>query len=96
MPTYDYICEKCQHRFEHFQKMSSEPLKKCIICEGGVKRIVSGGTGLIFKGSGFYLTDYKNNSDKEKKSKKKTKKNNEKNNNSKKNKTKIKNSKPKD
>lgn len=96
MPTYDYICEKCQHRFEHFQKMSSEPLKKCIRCEGGVKRIVSGGTGLIFKGSGFYLTDYKNKSDKEKKSKNKTKKNNEKNNNSKKNKTKIKNSKQKD
>ena len=63
MPTYDYICEKCKQRFEHFQSMSSEPLKNHPECNGNVKRIVSGGTGLIFKGSGFYLTDYKKDRD---------------------------------
>tara|TARA_Y100000590_G_scaffold11698_1_gene14293 strand:- start:222 stop:500 length:279 start_codon:yes stop_codon:yes gene_type:complete len=67
MPTYDYICEKCKQRFEHFQSMSSEPLKKHPECNGNVKRIVSGGTGLIFKGSGFYLTDYKKNGSNQKK-----------------------------
>ena len=63
MPTYDYICSECGERFEHFQTMASSVLTQKPNCEQekcAVKRIVSGGTGLIFKGSGFYLTDYKN------------------------------------
>ncbi len=63
MPTYDYVCEECGDRFEHFQTMSSPVLTQKPGCEKEnclVKRMVSGGSGLIFKGSGFYLTDYKN------------------------------------
>lgn len=60
MPTYDYSCKKCGHRFEAFQRMTDEPLKECPECKGEVQRLISGGTGLIFKGSGFYITDYKN------------------------------------
>lgn len=61
MPTYEYVCPKCQHAFEFFQSMRDEPLKKCPKCQRtGVKRLVGGGAGLIFKGSGFYITDYKN------------------------------------
>ena len=78
MPTYEYICKTCGERFDHFQSMSSSPLEHHPDCEMGnsvVERVISGGTGLIFKGSGFYLTDYKNNksSGKAEKSKKKTK-----------------------
>ncbi len=64
MPTYDYECIECGHRFEHFQKMSDAPLDVCLNCSGQVRRLLSGGSGLIFKGSGFYITDYakKNNS----------------------------------
>ena len=58
MPTYDYKCEKCDHIFEHFQAMSDAPLTKCAKCDGKIRRLVGGGSGLIFKGSGFYLTDY--------------------------------------
>ncbi len=58
MPTYDYKCEKCDHIFEHFQAMSDAPLTKCAECDGKIRRLVGGGSGLIFKGSGFYLTDY--------------------------------------
>ena len=58
MPTYDYLCKKCKHSFEYFQSMSNSHLKKCPECNGPVRRLVSGGSGLIFKGSGFYLTDY--------------------------------------
>ena len=64
MPTYDYICSECGERFEHFQSMASDPLTQKPNCEWdtcNVKRVVSGGSGLIFKGSGFYLTDYKKN-----------------------------------
>ena len=64
MPTYDYICQTCDKRFDYFQSMSSPSLKSNPDCKDKnchVKRIVSGGSGLIFKGSGFYLTDYKNN-----------------------------------
>jgi putative FmdB family regulatory protein len=61
MPTYEYACSKCGHRFEQFQSMSDEPLKKCPKCKkSALKRLVGGGAGLIFKGSGFYVTDYKN------------------------------------
>ena len=59
MPTYDYICEKCGDRFEHFQKMSSEPLSVCSKCGGHLKRLIGSGVGIIFKGSGFYCTDYR-------------------------------------
>lgn len=61
MPTYEYACPKCGHQFEQFQSMSDEPLKKCPKCKkAGLKRLVGGGAGLIFKGTGFYITDYKN------------------------------------
>ena len=66
MPTYDYLCRECGKKFEHFQSMSSPALKTFPLCKNcnkencKVERIISGGTGLIFKGSGFYLTDYKN------------------------------------
>ena len=73
MPTYDYICNKCGHTFELFQSMSETPRKICPVCKRVVRRLVSGGSGLIFKGSGFYLTDYKNDK-KPPKDKKETKK----------------------
>ena len=57
MPTYDYECQSCGHIFEHFQSMSDEPLKECPKCGEGVKRLIGGGMGIIFKGSGFYVTD---------------------------------------
>ncbi|MFL3007110.1 MAG: FmdB family zinc ribbon protein [Candidatus Neomarinimicrobiota bacterium] len=72
MPTYDYLCRECGDRFEHFQSMSSPSLKArpdCEVKNCSVERIISGGTGLIFKGSGFYLTDYKNTKSDSKKSK---------------------------
>lgn len=59
MPTYDYDCADCGHEFEQFQSMSSAALEICPKCGGKVKRRIHGGAGLIFKGSGFYLTDYK-------------------------------------
>jgi putative FmdB family regulatory protein len=65
MPTYEYACPKCGHAFELVQSMSDEPLKKCPKCKKtGVKRLIGGGAGLIFKGTGFYITDYKNKPDK--------------------------------
>ncbi len=59
MPTYEYRCTLCQHRFEAFQKMSDAPIATCPQCAGPVQRLMGAGTGLIFKGSGFYITDYK-------------------------------------
>ena len=59
MPTYEYKCEACGHRFTRFQKMSDEPVQVCPECSGAVRRLISGGAGIIFKGSGFYETDYK-------------------------------------
>lgn len=60
MPTYEYACPKCGHQFEQFQSMRDEPIKKCPKCKKtGVKRLIGGGAGLIFKGTGFYITDYK-------------------------------------
>jgi putative FmdB family regulatory protein len=60
MPTYEYVCPKCGHEFEQFQQMSAEPIKRCPKCKKlGVKRLVGKGAGLIFKGTGFYITDYK-------------------------------------
>jgi len=60
MPTYDYICDDCDIEFEHFQSMSDEPIRICPHCGGVVRRLIGSGTGLIFNGSGYYLTDYKN------------------------------------
>ena len=61
MPTYEYKCKKCGHRFEEIQKMSAKPLVLCPICKTeNLVRIISLGGGMIFKGSGFYQTDYKN------------------------------------
>jgi putative FmdB family regulatory protein len=63
MPTYEYACTKCGYEFEQFQSMKDEPLKKCPKCKKpALKRLVGGGAGLIFKGTGFYITDYKNKS----------------------------------
>lgn len=59
MPTYDYQCLKCENKFDVFQKMSDELLQECPKCKGKVKRLIGAGSGLIFKGSGFYATDYK-------------------------------------
>jgi putative FmdB family regulatory protein len=59
MPTYEYRCTKCRSEFEHFQKMSDPHLKKCPECGGKVERKISSGAGIVFKGSGFYETDYK-------------------------------------
>jgi len=59
MPTYEYVCTACGHEFEAFQRISAEPLTTCPACGGRVQRKISGGAGLIFKGSGFYQTDYK-------------------------------------
>lgn len=75
MPTYDYVCEECSHEFEAFQRITADPLKECPKCGGLVHRKIGAGAGLVFKGSGFYITDYKNkhssqsnNSNNEKKS----------------------------
>ena len=60
MPTYDYECLGCKHTFELFQMMSEKPIKKCPKCgKNKVKRLIGSGMGIIFKGSGFYETDYK-------------------------------------
>lgn len=67
MPTYEYVCEKCGHHFEKFQSMTDQPLKTCPkeLCaekkwgKGRVKKQISAGAGLIFKGTGFYITDYR-------------------------------------
>ena len=61
MPTYDYKCNNCNYTFELFQKMTDEPIKECPKCKGKVTRLIGAGSGPIFKGSGFYQTDYKNN-----------------------------------
>jgi len=61
MPTYEYLCTKCGHEMEAFQSMKDEPLARCPACKkSALKRKVGGGAGLIFKGTGFYITDYKN------------------------------------
>ena len=57
MPIYEYQCEVCGHRFEVMQKFSDEPIKECVICSGPVRRVLSP-PALVFKGSGWYATDY--------------------------------------
>ena len=59
MPTYEYECKSCGYSFEAFQSMSDAPLTDCPQCKGEVRRLINGGSGIIFKGSGFYVTDKK-------------------------------------
>ncbi|NCF64382.1 MAG: hypothetical protein GWP61_00310 [Chloroflexi bacterium] len=56
MPTYQYRCKECGHEFEKRQRMSDDPIKECPVCGGSVRRVV-GSVGIVFKGSGFYVTD---------------------------------------
>ncbi len=62
MPTYEYVCKSCGNRFEKFQSMSQEVLRKCPECGGEIRRVIGTGAGIIFKGGGFYKTDYKRSS----------------------------------
>lgn len=62
MPTYEYECNRCGHRFEVFQSMSDPPRKRCPRCRGAVRRLLGTGAGIVFKGSGFYATDYRSES----------------------------------
>ncbi len=60
VPTYEYVCEACGHEFERFQKISADPVRKCPECgRRKVRRRISAGGGLVFKGPGFYATDYR-------------------------------------
>jgi putative FmdB family regulatory protein len=59
MPTYEYQCTKCGIRFELFQPMADKPRRRCPECRGKVLRLISGGAGVLFKGSGFHATDYR-------------------------------------
>lgn len=61
MPTYEYLCKECTHRFETWQKMSDEPLTVCPVCGGTIRRVLFP-AGIVFKGSGFYKTDHANGS----------------------------------
>lgn len=63
MPTYDYKCAKCNHTWELFQSITAKPIKKCPECGANqAKRLIGTGAGIIFKGSGFYQTDYRSDS----------------------------------
>jgi putative FmdB family regulatory protein len=62
MPTYEYECKNCSHSFEVFQSISDSPLTNCPECGSEVRRLIFGGAGVIFKGSGFYVTDKNKNS----------------------------------
>jgi len=62
MPTYQYLCNDCGHTFEEFQRISEAPLTECPKCGGHIERIITGGAGFIFKGSGFYITDNRSQS----------------------------------
>ncbi len=59
MPTYEYICNECGFKFDEFQSINEPPLEVCPRCNGKVKRLIGHGGGLLFRGSGFYATDYK-------------------------------------
>ena len=62
MPTYDYVCDDCGYQFEEFQSITAKPLAKCPKCRGRIRRLIGGGNGFLFKGSGFYATDYRSDS----------------------------------
>jgi len=70
MPTYDYLCDNCGHKLEKFQSITARPLRKCPKCgRNQLKRLIGTGAGIIFKGSGFYETDYRSEGYKEAKKK---------------------------
>ena len=93
MPTYDYICESCGCEFEQFQSITAKPLRTCPKCgKRELKRLIGAGAGVIFKGSGFYQTDYRSES--YKKAQESEKKTTDKDTTKKKTETKTKDSKP--
>ncbi len=59
MPTYEYECEKCRYRFDRFQSINEPPIRRCPLCNGKVSRLISTGAAVIFRGPGFYATDYR-------------------------------------
>jgi len=62
MPTYEYQCQACRRIHEAFQSITAKPLSKCPRCGGRLKRLLGSGGGLLFRGSGFYITDYRSKS----------------------------------
>jgi putative FmdB family regulatory protein len=63
MPTYEYQCDACDHSFDEFQSIKAEPLKKCPACgKTKLRRLIGGGAAVLFRGSGFYQTDYRSDS----------------------------------
>ena len=63
MPTYEYLCGQCGKKFEQFQSITAKPVRKCPACgRRSVRRLIGAGAGVIFKGSGFYQTDYRSDS----------------------------------
>ena len=72
MPTYEYECRRCGHKFELFQSIKSQPKAECPKCSGSAKRLIGTGGGIIFKGPGFYATDYRKSSSKDREEKKGT------------------------
>lgn len=65
MPTYEYACPHCGHNFELLQNITAKPIEKCPKCNKKTKRLIGSGAGIIFKGSGFYATDYRKKTKKE-------------------------------
>ena len=65
MPTYEYKCLNCGIQFDRFQSITEDPIQECPECSGRTKRLIGAGAGLIFKGSGFYITDYRSEGYKE-------------------------------
>ncbi len=62
MPTYEYACQKCKKRSEVSQSITAKPLTRCPKCRGKLKRVMGAGGGFLFKGTGFYITDYRSKS----------------------------------
>ena len=93
MPTYEYVCKKCEHEFEQFQSITAKPTRKCPKCgKMKLQRLIGAGAGIIFKGSGFYQTDYRSESYKQ--GEKSANKGTDKDTTKKKDETKAKDSKP--
>ena len=69
MPTYEYQCQRCKRKHEAFQSITAKPLTKCPRCAGKLKRLLGTGSGFLFKGGGFYITDYRSKSYQEAKKK---------------------------
>jgi len=66
MPTYEYECKSCHHRFDRLQPITAKPAASCPRCRKPARRLISAGGGFLFKGSGFYITDYRSSSYKKK------------------------------